>query len=237
MCYNLTMVEAITDIPFELKPEELLKKAHVETGTDDAKEFESLVIEAQKVARPKALYKECFIQSKGEETITIDGITFTSRVLRRNLDRVERVFAYLATCGKEVDEINIPKGDFLKEFWLDTIKQTLLGVSTGYLNELLQRRYRPGKTSAIGPGTGDVSIWPIEQQKELFALFGNAEDLIGVRLTESFLMMPNKSVSGLRFPVEIDFHSCQLCRREVCPSRRAPFDRNLWDSVQHPAGK
>ena len=67
---------------------------------------------AQKIAKPKVLYKECFIQSKGEETITIDDIIFASRVLRMNLDQAERVFAYVTTCGKEVDEIEIPQGDF-----------------------------------------------------------------------------------------------------------------------------
>ncbi|MBC8461851.1 MAG: hypothetical protein H8D67_28105 [Deltaproteobacteria bacterium] len=37
----------------------------------------------------------------------------------------------------------------------------------------------------------------IEQQKELFSIFGNVEDLIGVKLTDSYLMIPNKSVSRL----------------------------------------
>jgi hypothetical protein len=56
---------------------------------------------------------------------------------------------------------------------------------------------------------------------------------IGVVLTDSFLMIPNKSVSGIRFQTETDFRSCQVCRREVCPSRSAPFDKALWESLQH----
>lgn len=36
-------------------------------------------------------------------------------------------------------------------------------------------------------------------------------------------MVPVKSVSGIFFPTEIKFESCQLCPREVCISRRAPY--------------
>ena len=233
LCSEETMMEAITDIPFELDVQALFKRMHVEPGSNDAKEFAALVNKVQEVGKPKALYKESYIESKGEETVTIDSVTFTSRALRRNLDKIERVFPYVTTCGKEVDEIVIPQGDFIKEFWLDTIKETLLDASDRHLSDFLDRKYKLGKTSTMNPGSGDVTVWPIEQQMELFALFGDVENLIGVRLTDSFLMLPNKSVSGIRFPTDIDFHSCQLCRRENCAERRAPFDKGLWESVQH----
>lgn len=223
----------LDDVPFELDLETLLGQAHIEPGTEDAKEFEGLLGKAQAAAKPKAVCRECYIEARGKDTVTLEGVTFTSRALRANLDQPERVFAYVATCGKEVAEVELPAGDFLQEFWLDTIKETLLGVSTSHLNDYLSRQYALGKTATMHPGSGDATVWPIEQQKELFSLFGDVEDLIGVRLTDSFLMMPNKSVSGIRFPTEIDFQTCRLCHREECPSRAAPFDQELWDSIQH----
>jgi len=226
-------MKVLTDIPFELDVDALLKKNHVEEDTDDAIEFQSLVDTVGKIGKPKVLYKECFIDEKGTDTISIGDTTFRSHVLRKKLDTVERVFAYIATCGREVDGIELPKGDFLKKYWLDTIKQTLLGFSRGYLNEHLSQKYRIGKTASMQPGSGDTTVWPIEQQKELFSIFGDVESLIGVRLTDSFLMLPNKSVSGIIFPTEIDFKSCQLCHRENCQGRSAPFDKDLWESMQH----
>jgi hypothetical protein len=50
-----------------------------------------------------------------------------------------------------------------------------------------------------------------------------------VELTDSFLMVPNKSVSGLRFPTETSVENCQLCPREVCPGRRTPYDPKLYE--------
>jgi len=45
-----------------------------------------------------------------------------------------------------------------------------------------------------------------------------------VILTESFLMMPRKSSSGIFFPTETPFFACQLCPREGCPARKAAYD-------------
>ena len=94
-----------------------------------------------------------------------------------------------------------------------------------YLEDYLARKYALGQMSRMSPG--ELEDWPVTQQIELFSLFGNAEDLIGVRLTEKFLMVPLKSVSGIYFPTEIKFESCQLCPRERCISRMAPYSPEL----------
>jgi len=76
---------------------------------------------------------------------------------------------------------------------------------------------------------GSLADWPMEQQRQLFALLGDVRGRIGVELTESCLMIPIKSISGLLFPTEIRFESCQLCPREGCPGRRAEHDPVLWE--------
>jgi len=225
-------MEAFTDIPLNLDMERLLQRLHLSPESDDAKEFGDLVQAMQECAKPKAVYRESFIDSKGEDTVTIDQVVFTSRTLRMNLDPVERVFPFIATCGREADDSGLAEGDVLKDFWFETIKAALLRSATAYLNEQLQRKYALGKTSSMSPGSGDVTVWPIEQQSNLFSLFDDVEELIGVRLTDSFLMVPNKSVSGIRFPTEVDFRTCQVCRRENCPSRSAEFDEVMWKMIQ-----
>jgi len=120
----------------------------------------------------------------------------------------------------------------LKGFWWDLIKARLLRAANENLGDRLRRTFRLGKTASMRPGAGDVSVWPIEQQRELFSLLGDVENEIGVRLTESFLMAPNKTTSGILFPAETDFRSCEVCRRENCSSRKAPFNRALWEDVR-----
>jgi len=225
-------MEILTDIGFELDLDALSADLHVEPDTDDAREFAELLEKARASGKPKAVYKESYVEERGEDTVRIDGVTFTSRALRTNLEGIERVFPYVATCGEELDLIDLPTEDFVMRFWLDAIKATLLHSSTMHLSAYLDRKYALGKTSVMSPGSGDVTVWPIEQQQLLFSLFGDVKDLIGVELTDSFLMLPSKSVSGIRYPTERDFHSCQLCHRRNCPSRAAPFDKELWESMQ-----
>lgn len=226
-------MEVLKNIPVEFDKDMLFEQAHIEPGSDDAREFEKLLNKSRTVAKPKAVYRESFIDDKSRDIVTIDGVKFSSGVLRSNLDKVERVFPFIATCGHELDAIPLPEGDFLAQFWLDIIKAGALILSIQYLNKCLDRRFALNKTSTMSPGSGDVDVWPIEQQKPLFSLFGDTQKLIGVKLTDSFLMIPNKTVSGIKFPTEVDFRTCQLCHREICPNRSAPFDKNLWDEMQH----
>jgi hypothetical protein len=220
-------MEVLNDVPIELDVDRLLKKLRIGKESKNAEDIQGLIETVAPAIKPKALYEISYIQRKNYDTVDIGGVIFRSRVLRVNLDKVERVFPYIATCGRELDEIVVPSDDLLRQFWLDSIKEVALHAMRQYLANYLEEKYAVGQLSKMSPGAGSQDLWPIEQQRQLFSIFGNAEDLIGVTLTESFLMIPIKSVSGIFFPTEIRFESCQLCPREVCPGRRAPYDKDL----------
>ena len=219
-------MEVLDSIPFRLDVEAVLKQLHQNKGNKYIGAIVQELIEiVRPIAKPKAIYKVSYVENKNEASVYIDGVRFTSRVLRVNLDKVERVFPYVATCGRELDEIAVPSDDYMKYYCLDVIKEMTLRSAISYLTDYLTRNYALGQMSRMHPGS--LEDWPITQQKNLFSIFGNVEDLVGVKLTESFLMIPIKSVSGICFPTEIRFESCQLCPREVCSERRAPYDPDL----------
>ena len=221
----------LSDIPFQLDMPPLLSELHVLPGSEDAVEFEKLARQCLAIGKPRAIYKESFVDAKGDDSVTIDGVLFRSRVLRMNMDKAERVFPYITTCGNEFDKIKLASDDPFTQFWLDTIKAAALFCAMRYLDDHLTRMFALGKTSSMSPGAGDVTVWPIEQQKNLFSLFGNVREQIGVELTDSCLMIPNKTVSGIKYPTEVNFEACQLCYRKNCQGRRAPFDKKLWKST------
>ena len=154
---------------------------------------------------------------------------FVSKVLRANLDEVERVFPYVATCGPELDSIPVAKDDLFAQFCRDIVKEMALHAAISHLVTHVKDSYALDELVSMNPGSGDINVWPIEQQKNLFAFFGDVRESIGVVLTDSCLMVPNKSVSGLLYPSEHGFQSCQLCHRQKCPNRRVPFDPHLWE--------
>ncbi|MCM8822389.1 MAG: vitamin B12 dependent methionine synthase [Candidatus Omnitrophica bacterium] len=197
----------------------------------DKLEFEKMFELASEIARPKAIYLEGYIEDRGEDFVVINGVKFTSRILKKNLEKADRIFPYIATCGTELDSIKF-SDDFIKQYWWDSIKTCYLNIARENLMEYIKKRFMLKKTSTMVPGGSEPGLWPIEQQKELFSLFGDVERLIGVKLTESCLMIPNKSVSGILFPVEKDFNGCKVCRRKNCSGRSAEFDEVLWRSLE-----
>jgi len=225
-------MEILDPIPFNLDIDSLIERMCLSAGTKEARELQRLVRDAVETARPKAAFKECFVEHRGKDTVTIDGVPFTSRTLFRNLQDAQRVFPFVVTCGREVDRIVYAKRDFLKAYWWEEIKSDLLQIAADYLKSVLTSTFGLAKSATMSPGSGDMGIWPIEQQQQLFSLLGAVDDAIGVQLSDSFLMSPIKSLSGICFPTEVDFRSCQLCRRNNCPSRSAPFDRALWEDCR-----
>ena len=82
-------------------------------------------------------------------------------------------------------------------------------------------------TAVMNPGS--LTDWPLREQRPLFALLGDVRSAIGVELTDTLLMVPRKSVSGIVFVAEETFASCQLCPRYDCPNRRAPYEAGLFE--------
>jgi hypothetical protein len=212
---------------FKVDLEQLKKNLRIKVGTEMVGKIEGLVQEAQKVARPKVCYRVAYVESKGDEHLIIEEIQFTSRVLRINLEKVYRVFPFVASCGLELEEWSKSFEGILEQFWAEEIKVLAVRGAVRDLHEYLMDRYQTGQMSRMNPGS--LPDWPLSEQKPLFALLGNGPTTIGVQLKKNFLMTPIKSVSGIWFPTEEKFESCQLCQREKCPGRRAPFDPDLFD--------
>ena len=229
-------MKILDDIPFSIDPEAVFARLHLARDGDYAGEIHALIDSARRLARPRALYRTATVQQRHADAVVIAAsgpgsapARFESRALRVNLDGVEQVFAYVATCGRELDSIPLAASDIFGQFCHDTIKEMALWTAIAHLHEHLTETYGLQRLATMNPGSGEASVWPIEQQRQLFAFLGNVEAAIGVVLTESCLMLPNKSVSGIFYPSETGFQSCQLCRREPCPERRVPFDADLWE--------
>jgi hypothetical protein len=205
----------------------LAKKMHIKPGSSYQAELEKLAATAEDIAWPKAAFQVGYIEEKNHNSVKINGVTFNSRVLRVNLEEAHRVFFYLATCGTEIEEWSKSLTDMLQQYWVDALKEMALRSAWRELNRYLTEQFELEKTSAMGPGS--LEDWPINEQRKLFDLMDGLDDRIGVQLTDSYLMLPVKSISGVRFTTENRFESCQLCPRENCPGRRAPYDKDLYE--------
>jgi hypothetical protein len=216
----------LDEIDFRPNVASLKKRLHIKDGSSLEADLIHLLDGAVAIARPKAMHKLVFIDEKLSDAVIIDGITLRSRVLRVNLDGVHRAFAYVATCGQELQAWGEQQDDMVFQFWADVIKETALGSARRALDKHLKTCYELGKSATMAPGS--LADWPIREQRPLFKILGDPEAAIGIHLTDSYLMIPNKSISGIRFTTEERFESCLLCPREECPGRRAAYQPALY---------
>jgi hypothetical protein len=214
-------------VAFEPEIAPLKKRLRIREGSPSEAELAALLPTAAEIAKPKALYRLVYIDKKMPDQVTIDGVTLHSRVLRVNLEAAHRAIVYVATCGTELHEWGESLDDMVHRYWADIIKEMALRDAMQALNQHLATFYELGKTAVMSPGS--LADWPIREQRPLFKILGDPTTAIGVTLTDSFLMIPNKSVSGIRFPTEASFESCQLCPREGCPGRRAAYEPDLYE--------
>lgn len=205
----------------------LRTKLHVVAGSDDGKRLGEMVRDAELLGRPKAVFRTAFVDTHGEDSVVIDGITFNSRVLAVNLAQAYRVFPFAATCGHELATWGETFTDMVESYWADAIMEMALRAVTAAMRDEMSKM-NPGQGAVMNPGS--LPDWPLEEQRKLFALLGGVEKMAGVALMPSFLMQPIKSVSGIWFPTETTYENCQLCTKQDCPGRRAPYEAGLYES-------
>ena len=221
---NPTVLEPV---PFRIDSRSLPAALHVPEGSSYLEVVLRLAEEAKRCARPRALYGVAYIDDRGDGFVVAEGRRFSSRVLSVNLDGLQRFFPYVVTSGCELEAWANAHEDVLVRFFADAISQLVLRSAA----ESLERRLREvhGLTQVSHMNPGSLEDWPLAEQRVLFALLGDVTGAIGVELTDSLLMVPTKSVSGIYFPIEETFESCQLCPREGCPNRRAAYDAELFE--------
>ena len=214
----------LDDIDIDISLNEVCRRLHIDpdSGGD---EIQPLIDRVSTLIEPRALYEVRYIEEKLEDAVMVDGMRLKSQVLRKNLDKVERIFPFVITLGPGLGGKQAETTDLLEGFYLDTIGNVALNSARKQLKRHLKSQFALEKISSMAPGS--LPDWPIEEQAPLFKLLGDVDTSIGVKLTDSLLMLPAKSISGLYFPTEVSFFSCQLCPRERCESRKAKYDPQL----------
>lgn len=146
-------------------------------------------------AEPAAVYK-VFPLERREEGLMIGGCLFASRVLEKNLKGCSRVCLMAATLGWAVDTRirRAAYSDALTPLIAQAVGAAMAEEWCNRVNETIRREAAPDLCRPrFSPGFGDLDL---SNQKHFEQLLG-MERAIGIRLTETMLMLPSKSVTAL----------------------------------------
>ncbi len=202
-------------------------------GDDEDGEVSEVIEKCESIASPKGFVRPAEITylSAEDKTAVIGGETFSGSLLPDKLKSVYEsespmVYPFTVTCGMELHELSQSEPDLFLRGIIDDVSVAYMRTVGAAMRDYTQEHYFNDKHfSTLNPGS--LKQWNLKNQTPLFSLLGEGGAKTGVRLTDSQLMVPFKSGSGIYFETEHSFESCMFCGKLDCPNRRAPFDKTL----------
>ena len=179
---------------------------------------------AEEVCIPRVCYELLDGEKLDKTHLRIGDVEFhCGSIITGYLDGVERFVVFVATAGTEyeayIHELKA-SGDLVTEYIADALGSVIAEACVSgiaehaeqmavYTGDVLTYPYSPGYCG-----------WHIREQANLFSLLPDTP--CGVRLTESSLMMPIKSVSGiygLGAGIKKQGYACDICGLKTCYKR------------------
>ncbi len=218
----------LSDFDFTVMQDEFLSALKLSKDDDDemAALAAELLEKSKAFAHPAALYSFAPVAVSGD-TATINGFAVKNAFIAGMLAGLPAVVPYVATCGIGLEQWSAALADPLERYWADTLKLLYLGKARDALYSKVKSAYFPDAKNISSLNPGSLKEWPIQGQIPLFKMLGGVTPDIGVVLTESMLMLPPKTISGIFFATEKYYENCMLCPRINCPTRRAAFAGNM----------
>lgn len=191
-----------------------------------SKKIEDLQVTAEKLVAHSLHHRTIKIDSIKNGTVYLqEGPIFKSPTLTKIMKDCEEVICFAATIGSglegEVARLT-DENRLSSAYILDSMGSTVTENMVDRFHKFMKKRYKAkgkGVTLRFSPGYCD---WAIIEQKKLFrALDLNRTD---IELTDTCLMRPRKSVSGifgiLSSSSITPYNPCTECKKRDCPTRR-----------------
>ena len=202
------------------------------------KKVKSLIVKTTPILSPRIVSTEKPIRESEQGTIVIEpDLSLRSKKMTKTLGPCKKAKVFVATVGSEVekeiqkltDDNRMSEASILDAIASVAIENTVDQFQTMVDDELSDE----GKhtTLRFSPGYCD---WPIQEQRKVFQVVDGEK--IDVSLTDTCLMHPRKSVSGV-FGISDDkdgkrrnLNPCSQCGMKHCTARRKtdnkPKDQN-----------
>ncbi len=189
-----------------------------------------LLPEVDDLFQPRLHYRIQSIEYVDKKALCLagDNVQIKSSRICKTLSYCQEAVCFIGTIGGWLEERLakvMSEGSLTEAYILDVIGSLAAESMVETFHKHLGEKYaaeEKGVTRRFSPGYCD---WPLREQKTVFGLFADCPT--GVTLTESFLMLPRKSISGVigvaRLREDKDvagYNPCHDCPRTDCPARR-----------------
>ena len=143
-----------------------------------------------------------------------------TKAIARQVRDAEQMAFFMITAGEGITEWSqqeLSRGDPMAGYIIDLLGSEIVVAALDKMQDELAEKMVRRVTNRYSPG--DCG-WPVTDQQKLFSLF--PEQFCGISLSESSLMHPIKSVSGIigiGKDVRKTAYACDLCELDSCVYR------------------
>lgn len=207
-----------------IRPEEVYRQMGYSGEIPDVRtsaEVKRLLVGASQIAVPSYCYRVMDGRFENDVLLMGEREFHLGPIIMRQLAGATHFAVFVATAGIEFEEWR-KKDDLLESFIADALGSVIAERCADEMENALQASIDKlgwKRTNRFSPGYCE---WTTAEQRNLMPLLGNPNPC-GVLLTESALMWPVKSVSGiigLGENVSYRDYSCKLCQLTHCFRRR-----------------
>ncbi|HHU99048.1 MAG TPA: vitamin B12 dependent-methionine synthase activation domain-containing protein [Bacteroidales bacterium] len=155
------------------------------------------------------------------KTVEVEGVVFHVKpIVFSQIKNAESVALFICTAGSEVDELSrksMKEGDLLRGYVYDVIGSEVAEGAADRMQESMKTAVASSGMSITNRFSPGYCGWDVAEQHKLFTFF--RENYCGITLTDSALMNPVKSVSGMigiGSRVKYSPYRCHQCDDKNC---------------------
>jgi len=192
------MYKKITDFDFQLTANDVLKGQGIDPERASERLYasaESVLEEAHSLLKPAALYTVVRVTDFDHQKITFEEGSFEGPLVAKALAGADDLNIAACTIGEDLENsvVEIMSENPVKAVTLDGAGIAALRRVSQAVEDIISKEACELETNLGMRAQPGQEGWPIEQQREVFSILPGEK--IGIRLTETCLMIPRKSVS------------------------------------------
>lgn len=160
-----------------------------------------------------------------EKSVEINNRIFNlKKIIFGQIKKSDSIAVFLCTAGKEIgirSRAAMKEGDLLTGYLYDVIGSEIADAAADLMQESLKKAMASGGRKITNRYSPGYCGWDVAEQHKLFQLL--PDNYCGIKLNDSALMNPEKSVSGfigIGEHVRYNQYTCGLCDMKDCIYRK-----------------
>jgi hypothetical protein len=164
------------------------------------------------------------IPTTSSSRIIVNNVLFeTGKIVTSQLKYSEKVIVFTCTIGKKMEtwaKKNMTEGNPVMGYFIDVVASLIVETAANVLHQHIGSKMLREKFNITNRYSPGYCNWSVAEQQKLFSLL--PKEFCGIRLTDSALMIPIKSVSGIigvGKGVKMQKYLCDKCNAKDCTYR------------------